>query len=69
MTTTYESIDPSSTTETAYSHIEKKPEHVYENTEAEHDYEEAPWRYCASVLFFMFYCRLCYTVKRPWTAL
>jgi len=42
MTTTYESINPSSTPNVVYTPIEKKPEHVYENTEAEHDYEEAP---------------------------
>jgi len=42
MTTTYESIDPSFTPDVAYSRIEKKPEHVYENADTEHDYEEAP---------------------------
>ena len=42
MTTTYESIDPSSTPgDTAYASIQK-PDHVYENADAEHDYEEAP---------------------------
>ena len=50
MTTTYESIDPSTTPDAVYTPIEKKPEHVYENTEAEHDYEQAPWRCCASVV-------------------
>ena len=42
MTPTYESIDPSSTPDVPYTPIERKPEHVYENAEAEHDYEEAP---------------------------
>jgi len=42
MTTSYESIDPSTTPDVVYTPIEKKPEHVYENTEAEHDYEQAP---------------------------
>jgi len=40
MTTTYESIDPS-TTDAAYARIQN-PEHHYENAVAEHDYEEAP---------------------------
>jgi len=42
MTTTYESIDPSSTPNVVYTPIERKPEHVYENTVTEDDYEQAP---------------------------
>jgi len=34
MTTTYESIDPSSTTDdTTYARIHQKPQHDYENVE------------------------------------
>jgi len=32
MTTTYKSIDPSSTTDATYTHIQK-PQHDYENVE------------------------------------